>query len=362
MKQKKLFISIGIVGIIGTILMLISFAILNFDLYSLDLEEDYNGMTYSADISKVSQIEIYTYDMNVSIKYSESESDQVKLNYCENKSKKPEITLNDGVLVYNDKRNTVQYVFRNIFGVDGIINGLKRSRFEFVLEIPKGCDNLILTIHTSNGRINANGINAKKLDLKSSNSSIDVGGTVSDNVTCVTSNGRITSGGLSAKEVSFYTSNAECSIGNIVCDKLEAKTSNGRIVCEDIVSGSVWLKTSNADINTGNINKLSAENTDNTVEKLLSMTDTDSIIGESVMLSTSNASINAKSINAKNIELYSSNGGINAEIAGDDKDFRIESRTSNANNNLAGFGNDSITDRTLKVYTSNADINVKFED
>lgn len=361
MKYKKLFISVGIVGIIGMILMLISLAILNFDFYSLDMEEEYNGMTYEANISEVSQIEIYTYDMDVSIKYSESESDKIKLNYCENKSKKAEITLNDGVLKFDDKRNTVQDIFRNIFGMDGILNGLKRSKFEFVLEIPKGCDNLNLTVHTSNGKIDANGIDAKNLDLKSSNSSIDVGGTVSENVMCVTSNGRITSDGLSAKEACFYTSNADCRVGNIVCDKLEAKSSNGGIICDDVVANSVWLKTSNGNIVTGNINKLTAENPDSTTGQLLFMTGID-ITGESVFMSTSNASINTKSINAKNIELHSSNGGINAEIAGDDKDFRIESRTSNANNNLAGFGNDSVTDKTLKVYTSNADINVRFED
>ena len=70
---------------------------------------------------------------------------------------------------------------------------------------------------------------------------------------------------------------------------------------------------------------------------------------------------NTKGIDSDKIELDTSNGSIIATIIGKEKDFRIESGTSNGNDNISGRGNSSAS-KSLSAYTSNGNINVYFDD
>ena len=105
-----------------------------------------------------------------------------------------------------------------------------------------------------------------------------------------------------------------------------------------INSDSVRLDTSNNSINLG-----------------------DTIANDSFYSQTSNGNINTKGIDSDKIELDTSNGSIIATIIGKEKDFRIESGTSNGNDNISGRGNDSAS-KSLSAYTSNGNINIDFDD
>lgn len=237
-----------------------------------------------------------------------------------------------------DRDDTVKQILKNIFGFDGIMHGIKRGRLEILVELPKDCDSLDIAIDTDNAAINAEGISAKRLDLKTSNGKISVSGEKFSEIYCDTSNAACVVKDVTSDRISLGTSNGSCDIIGIVkCKNIEVDTSNAKISCGKLDAETVRFKTSNGKIDMGNIT------------------------AESLYADTSNAAVLAQLIESDNIEMYSSNGKIEAIIVGDVDDYSIKSGTSNGNNNIFDCG-DRTKDKTLKAFTSNANINVKFKD
>lgn len=297
-------------------------------------ERKYVKKFYTVRESEVSSINVYTDMMKVKVCVREDNSDEIRITYFENNKHKPSITNENGTVTLNDK---MEFSAGNIFSFLIGFSGIKRSRLETVIEIPKN-NTLKISVETNNAKITANNLTANNLFLKTSNASIDVSGNFVSEVYCKTSNSKINSENLAADNITFITSNGMCNAENIIGKSLSISTSNSSINIKNINSDSVSLKTSNSSINLG-----------------------DTIAKASFYAKTSNGSINTKGIVSDKIEFVSCNGGISSNIVGRDKDFAIQSKTSNSNNNLLGRGNSSAS-KALSVYTSNGKIDISFDD
>ncbi len=336
MKLKRLLTVSGIVGAVGLLIMLTALITVGFDIEMLDLDGKYTKKSYSVSAEKITAVDLNTENMKAELRYRDDDSGEIKITYYESENSKAVIVDNNGVLTFSDKPDAGREVLNSLFGLDGIMHGIKRSRLTAVVELPKECRDLKLRIITSNGAISAEGIYADSLELTTSNASISVSGEINGDVRCATSNAGIKAGRLIADNVTLGTSNGGCDTGDVRCGSLEIITSNGQINCADVESGLVKLDTSNGRIEAGSVAAY------------------DSFYAE-----THNAGIYIKSVESDKIEMYSSNGGINATVVGNDGDYAIESGTSNGNNNVYGRGN-SKADKSLRIFTSNADINIDF--
>jgi len=158
-----------------------------------------------------------------------------------------------------------------------------------------------------------------KVDLTSSNAKIEFASDVSGagEIVCRTSNARIAFANLQANKVNLRTSNARINGGSLtVSDTAELVTSNARIQLEKINAPEASLVTNNGTI--------ALDHGD-----------------------------------CRSLTLTTSNGSIHATLAGNIRDYGIESRTSNGDNDLPRSMPGG--ERTLKATTSNGSIRVKFE-
>lgn len=327
---KKILSIAGIATGIGLIIALIGMCMVGFDFAKLDLDEDYTEKVFTVSDSEISSIKVYTSLMKVKVCYREDDKNEIRITYYENNRHNPTVINQSGTITLNDK---TQYSF----SLGGMM-GIKRGRLETVVEIPKNNKTLKINVETSNARITANNLIADNLYLETSNASIDVSGKVTNDVYCKTSNATINSEDITAHTVTFDTSNGSCNADTVISKNFNVYTSNASINIKNINSDFVKLETSNSSINLG-----------------------DTIAQDSFYAKTSNGSISTKGIDSDKIELYSSNSSILATIVGKDKDFVINSGTSNGNDNVSGRGNSSAS-KTLSVYTSNGNININFDD
>lgn len=331
---KKFLAITGIVCAVGLIIALIGFAMVGFDFVKLDLDEDYTEKVFTVSDSEISSVKVDIDLMKVKICYRQDDKNEIRITYYENNKHKPTVTTEDGTVILNDRKGFII----NLFSTDGIFSGIKRSKLETVVEIPKNNKTLKINIETSNAKITVNNLNADSLYLETSNADIDISGEFTDDVYCKTSNASINGENIKAHTVNFDTSNGSCNAETVLSHSLEFGTSNASINISSINSDSVRLDTSNNSINLG-----------------------DTIANDSFYAQTSNGNINTKGIDSDKIELDTSNGSIIATIIGKEKDFRIESGTSNGNDNISGRGNDSAS-KSLLAYTSNGNINIDFDD
>lgn len=295
-------------------------------------DEDYTEKVFTVSDSEISSVKVDIDLMKVKVCYRQDDKNEIRITYYENNKHKPTVTTEDGQVTLKDKTD----FFSNLFNT-GMVN-IKRGKLETIVEIPKNNKTLKINIETSNAKITANNLNADSLYLETSNADIDISGEFTDDVYCKTSNASINGENIKAHTVNFDTSNGSCNAETVVSHSLEFVTSNASINISSINSDSVRIDTSNNSINLG-----------------------DTIANDSFYAQTSNGNINAKGIDSDKIELDTSNGSIIATIIGKEKDFRIESGTSNGNDNISGRGNDSAS-KSLLAYTSNGNINIDFDD
>lgn len=329
---KKVLSIAGIAAGVGLVIALIGIFMVGFDFTKLDLDEDYTERTFTVSDSEISSVKVYTDLMKVKVCYRQDDKNEIRITYYENNKHKPTVKNESGTIILNDKTD----FFSNFFNV-GMVN-IKRGRLETVVEIPKNNKTLKINVETSNAKITAENLIADNIYLETSNADINVSGEFADDVCCKTANASINGENIKADTVSFYTSNGSCNSKTVTSKEFNVGTSNASINITNINSDLVRLETSNGSINLG-----------------------DTVAKDSFFAQTANGNINTKGIDSDKIELYTSNSSIIATIVGKDKDFAINSGTSNGNDNLSGRGNSSAS-KTLSVYTSNGNINIDFDD
>lgn len=330
---KKFLAVVGIAAAVGLLIAFIGFAMVGFDLEKLDMDGEYTQKVYTTSANEATSIKINIDTMKVKVCQREDDSNDIRITYYENNKRKPTINNEDGTVILNDRKE-----FNNLFVTDGIFSGFKRSRLETIVEIPKNSKALKISVNTSNAAISAENLIADNISLNTSNAAISVSGKFENEVYCETSNSSIKSKNISANSITFNTSNGYCGVENVESNALNVNTSNSAISITNINSSVVKLETSNGYIKLGDVTA-----------------------DISLYAETSNGSISTKGVDSNKIELYTSNGSINSTVVGKEKDFRIDSGTSNGNNNIAGRGN-NLANKSLSVYTSNGNINIGFDD
>lgn len=226
----------------------------------------------------------------------------------------------------------------------GIFFSLKRRRSAFSLfgrrsgsilvEIPKGFlthlriysrnvgitveDQVIekVNLSTSNASIQVMSLAGKELELSSSNASITVENSAFVSGTARTSNASVRVLNTIAKALQVRTGNASIAFSNVKCEEQTLITSNGRITIDSGQCGTC-------------------------------------------VCTTSNGSISVEQLEGNNLTFTSSNGSIRGTLAGKAEEYSISCHTSNGSCSPTAVSRPDAT-KQLSAKTSNASIRLDF--
>lgn len=158
-------------------------------------------------------------------------------------------------------------------------------------------------------------------------------------------------------DAELETSNSRISVRQVTVKTLEARTSNSRLVLEDVESKQLIRgKTSNARIE-ANAVKAGGEIVLGTSNGRMNLENVSA--AGALTATTSNASMQADRISAAAVTLRSSNGAIRGTLPGRQADWAIVSSNSNGKNSLP---RQQAGEKPLNVHTSNASIDIRFEE
>jgi len=132
------------------------------------------------------------------------------------------------------------------FGWDWGLN----KRPELTVRIPAGWE-AAGDFRTTNGSLNAEGLNFTQLRLTSSNGSIKARSlTVTGEIKLKTSNSSIALEAAKCGSADLDTSNSSIKVHNVITDEITAKTSNSSIAFDRVTCARANLTTSNSSIRT----------------------------------------------------------------------------------------------------------------
>ena len=152
-----------------------------------------------------------------------------------------------------------------------------------------------------------------------------------------TSNSQINAASLPGMaDIQLITSNAKITAENMSAGTMLLQSSNGGLLLRDLKGRRLEAITSNEKVRAANCS-----------------------FPDTLLLSTKNGSIFLQDIIGDNIVLTTSNASITGNILGDMRDYGIESKTSNASNNLPNYQYPDQR-KHLKARTSNGKIMVEF--
>lgn len=236
-----------------------------------------------------------------------SDDNQIHLQYAESRRQYYTIT-DDDMLTIKKEVKPLAFVFNFDFNFNA----------KFTLLLPKNFQGNV-TIKNANGTITLSNLDLQELLLK-------------------TSNGRVELENVTAKSLELKSSNAPLELNHVkVQDSIICDTSNGKLALSDIIARNLDAETSNATINADSIH-----------------------VDDALSLESSNGRIDVDALAGKEISLTTSNASITGSITGSLHDFSVESKTSNASNNLP----EDMTggEKDLRVHTSNGAIKLQFEE
>ncbi len=177
------------------------------------------------------------------------------------------------------------------------------------------------------------------IKVKNANGGIELSQLDLQELELITSNGRVTVEQLTAKALVVKSSNAGMTLDTVqVQDEIICNTSNGKLQLSDITTRDFVAKTTNASVTARNI-----------------YTD------DSITLESSNGRIDIEDLLAgKELSLITNNASITGSIRDSMRNYSIQSKTSNANNNLPEDMSGGPKDLTVK--TSNGPIKLTFDE
>ena len=277
----------------------------------------YTKKVFTCPADQVRAVALYALDMPIRVE--PCEGDTLTLRYYTTSEYPYTLTFENGVLTLRHPDRS----FRGGFSLERL-GGLFRIAWNrptptVSLEMP--ADAFVdLMAHTTNGSIKAGSFSALcAVDLKTSNSRIELTDTVCKTLDMESSNGRLVLRKVESKQ------------------RLRCKTSNSRIEAEKTRGGEgVTLHTSNGRIQASDVTAKG---------------DLD--------IKTSNGSISVENVQAARVALKSSNGGISGVLPGRQADWAIDSGTSNGHNSLP---KSQPGQRPLSVHTSNGSISLRFQE
>lgn len=135
----------------------------------------------------------------------------------------------------------------------------------------------------------------------------------------------------------FSTSNARVSLRDLACESLEVSSSNASLDLHSLRGGACSAHTSNGSISAANC-----------------------VFVSELHLQTGNASVRLDGASADRMEFISSNGSIRGTVLGDMRQYAVYSHTSNGSCSLPSEMAYPDQTKSLRVFTNNARIDVKF--
>lgn len=302
--KKVTVIGVGFLAA-GIILFICGFIVSGFDIHKLSTQPALEEKTQV--LSPQTQ-QLTIKDKNMPLCIEASPDENIYITYYENEKEFYKITQGNTC--------TVQKI-TNYKWYDRFFN-LSFESPVLTLRLPDSYSGS-LWVETINGRVTVNGVQAKDLDVFTSNGTVQIQSVqLQGQLNAETNNGKLIFTDVAAAET------------------VAGKSSNGAAVIKNVQGGNVQIKTSNGKITLENV---CAEDT--------------------VGAQTSNGRIVLDQIAAeRQICLHSSNGAVSGEIQGEMKDFSITAKTTNGKNNLpermqAG-------EKKLEVKTSNGNIQIEF--
>lgn len=324
-KNKILILIACILCACGIIVFMAGIVWIRFDFTRLN-QHPMEQKVYTVE-ETITNLQIDT--KNTKIQTQRSPDDKIHIQYAENDLLFYTMEQKDGIFSMKLQNNIKWY---QQF-IDGIFSGFFNWDTEIILQLPQA-DMENIKLSTSNAKI-----------MMETAMSVQ-------NCALMTTNGAIETTGITAEEMTLNTSNAEVVLSAVKARSLMVRTSNGKVKVSDSELGEGSIYTSNNQISTA---KLKAESISLRTENAKAvMRDT---TAAKCVVQTSNGSIQADNVSSDDLSLITSNAAIEGMINGAKADYRIESYTSNASNNL---GTQLNGEKKLLAKTSNAKINLDF--
>lgn len=173
---------------------------------------------------------------------------------------------------------------------------------------------------------------------------------------CSTTNARITALNIQATKVELASRNGGVRLKEIVADEIDARTTNAAVKAERCHSEQqMSLKSCNGAVQAESCNcqKVSLSSTNGTVRA-------EKLSGSVIHMETKNAAVRAEDIAGSEIRLETKNGAIRAVVRGDEKEYDVDTRTTNGNCNIRNCERPAATKR-LYAHTTNGTIHVVFQ-
>jgi len=203
---------------------------------------NYLGSVLDFNPDKMQQHKSYTYPAEgLTDLYLSTDNFSVKVNPAETH----EIIINMYTNSINPNHNFDEYYSADINGNSCRIS----TKFPLgtwgrvELLVPKCID--ILTVYTSNGKCEINGLNVDQAKYQTSNGKITLVASGGKKIEAITSNGKIVFDNTSFSNTSISTSNGKIEVLNSRFDTIDAKTSNGAL----LLSGVKTLEAAEAKYN-----------------------------------------------------------------------------------------------------------------
>lgn len=232
MKYKRILIISAVLFLIGVMLFVGAFALSGFDLSKL------SNVKYTKKAAEFHDIHnIIIDDENNSVKILRADTDSVQVSYHDSDKAHYVITESGGTLYI--KKETTSFFF-NFFTLDF-------SDHTLTLTVPESSIGEI-SVHTQNGSVTLEGVNAERADVTSSNGGIYISGGNIGVIDTDTSNGPVKLWDMESRKITADTSNAKIVITSVNVPELDASTSNGGIEAYSVRSKKCILETSNGSV------------------------------------------------------------------------------------------------------------------
>jgi len=231
--------------------------------------------THEFEVSDLENYSLSTLLSNAAVDVEYGTSDKVVVTF--NNYDEAEITyteLTNGL----DIEDKTRYEFwDNVSGMDFIIsllnNDLVFNPSHMTIEVPVGIEFAELEIHTDNGEIDVEGMNATILDISTANGTLSLTGVEADSIKSVTVNGEITFDDVFAGTVFIESVNGEIELNDINTASIDGARLDITLVNGEITVSDAYFKRVDIENVNGNVSYF---NTDR------------SYIAESVQLETVN--------------------------------------------------------------------------
>lgn len=209
---------------------------------------EYEKMDFLAKAAGIQGIKIKARNMPVEV--LASGADDVTIHYYTSDKDPYEVSLDNGQLTLEYKRDDLTAITNWFFGG---LNAVNKADVKVEVLVPAEYAG-VFQLDTSNASVKVSGLTkADDIDINTSNGAVTVSDVLASRISARTSNGAVTLGKVTASgAVDVSSSNGALTAKEVnAAEKLRMETSNGRIVVDQVASSDILLESSNGGISGG---------------------------------------------------------------------------------------------------------------